>query len=364
MKIYNEVIIDLNGNVIKEDSFMYDGEIIQCKGGGGGPPPPTEAETELTKKQTELLDEQVKQLRKQNELIEELWPTLESYYKGQIDYSQLQLEAAEKLLPLQTELAEQGIELGNIQLEAIKSETERNRALEPVLLEAMGYEKDESGNYVAVEGEQDPLLAQLEERYTKTIAGEEGVSPYLESELAKERAKLEEDLSRRLGPNWRATTPGIQALSDFDTKADLLREEAQQRSIASAGSQYLSARGVMAGEKQQKVSNLLSLTGRTPTLTGGGSTGAGISAGGGIAQGLMSGGGSAMAGISDLRNYYQKQRYDQWAASQGRAAGRTQAMMGGAIAGGMLGAKVGATAGLPGIAIGAGTGLLTGYLLS
>jgi len=322
-------------------------------------PTPSAEEKELTKTQTELVKQQVKQLTRQNDMLERLWPTLEKYYTGQIDYSQLQLEAAKELQPLQTELAKKGVELQSLQLDAIKSETERNRALEPVLLEAMGYEKDESGNYVAVEGEQDPLLAQLEERYTKTIAGEEGVSPYLESELAKERAKLEEDLSRRLGPNWRATTPGIQALSDFDTKANLLREEAQQRAIASAGSQYLSARGVMAGEKQQKVSNLLSLTGRTPVFTGGGSTGAGM--GGGIAQGLMSGGGSAMAGISDLRNYYQKQRYDQWAASQGRAAGRIQAMMGGALGGAQIGATVG---GVPGAVIGGGAGLLAGYLLS
>lgn len=362
MKIYRSIIINItDGNVVSEDSFEYFGQVALCKG-GSSVPKPTEEETELTKKQTELIDEQVKQLERQNELMEKLWPTLEKYYKGQVDYSQMQLDATTELQPLQTELAKQGIELNTLQLDAIKSETERNAALEPVLLEAMGYEKDESGNYTAIEGEQDPLLAQLEERWTGTIEGEEGVSPYLESQLADERAKLEEDLSRRLGPNWQTTTPGMQALSDFDTRADLLREESQQRAISQAGSQYLSARGLMAGEKQQEVGNLLALTGRgtgriTPVSIGG-------SGGGGIPSGLMSGGGSgssASANIANLRDYYQDQRYNKWSAQQGQSAGKTSAMMGGALGGAKIGTMV-----APGVgtAIGAGAGLLAGYLLS
>jgi hypothetical protein len=364
MKIYKRIIIDLNGNTLKEDSFEYSGPIVLAKGGTSYPEPTAE-ETALTEAQTELIAEQVEQLERQNELMEELWPTLRDYYTGQIEYSQLQLEAAETLLPLQTELAEQGIELNALQLDAIKSEIERNAALEPVLLEAMGYEKDESGNYVAVEGEQDPLLAQLEERYTGAIEGKEGVSPYLEKQLADERGKLEEDLSRKLGRNWQSTTPGIKALSDFDTRADLLREEAQQATIASAGSQYFQARGLMAGEQQRKVSNLLSLTGRTPTgVTPTGTAGVGMPTGGGM-TGLMGGGGSSVsANISDLRNYYQQQRYSQWSARQGQRAGQSQAMMGGVLGGATIGAQVGTTAGLPGIAIGAGAGLLAGYLLS
>ena len=320
MKIYHYIKFDLDGNVIEEDFFEYSNAIALCK--TKAPPGPSPAEDELTRMQTELLRTQIEQLDRQNQLMEDMWPQLEEYYSGQIDYAQLQLESAQLLLPLQTELAEQGIELNSLQLDAIKSETERNTALEPVLLEAMGYEKDESGNYVAIEGEQDPLLATLKERYTGAIEGKEGGSPYLEKQLGDERTKLEEDLSRRLGPDWQTSTSGIQAMSDFDTRADLLRTEEQQSTIASAGSQYLSARGLLAGEQQQKVSNISSLmgggtSGVTPTGTIGGG------GGGGIPSGLMGGGGggsSASAGISDLRNYYQTNRYNQWAAKEGQSA--------------------------------------------
>jgi len=362
-KIYTEIRIDISsGETLSESSYLYEGEIAECKGGGNYPQP-TEAEEGLTKAQTELINLQIAQLTKQNDLLDKLWPDIEKYVAGELEYSTLQLESAKILLPLQEELAKQGIELNTLQIDAIKDQLKRNKALEPVLLEAMGYEKDESGNYVAVEGEQDPLLAQLEERYTKTMAGEEGASPYLESQLADERAKLEEDLSRKLGPNWRSSTPGIQALSDFDTRANLLREETQQSAVASAGSQYLSARGLLAGEKQQEISNISALMGGGTGVT---NVSTGIGGGGGIASGLMGGGGgsSASAGISDLRNYYQTNRYNQWAAKEGQSAGRTQAMMGGALGGAMVGAQMGTAGGPYGVAIGAGVGLLAGYLLS
>jgi len=364
MKIYRHIRFDWHGNVIEEDSFEYQGEIAVCKG-GSNPPGISPVEAEMTETQTELLKEQIAQLRRQNELFEDVWPALEEYYKGQIDYAQLQMRFARDLLPLQAELARQGVDLNKLQIEAIKSQTETNIALEPLLLETLGYEKDEAGNYVAVEAEQDPLLAQLEERYKGALAGEGG-SPYLEKELAGERGKLEEDLSRRLGPDWKTTTAGIQALSDFDTKANLLREESQRADTASAGSQYLATRGAMAGEQQQKVANILGLMGRnaggvTPT-TGG--IGGGTSPGGIDLTGLMGGGastGSAFSGLSDLRNYYQTNRYNRWSAEQGQKAGQQQAMMSGMATGATVG-----TYAYPGIgtAVGAGVGLLAGYLLS
>lgn len=348
------------------DSLEDFGDEILSTVGLGSPgieyPEPTEEEKKLTKKQAELIDEQIKQLSRQNELLDKLWPSLEEYYKGQIDYSQLQLESARELLPLQTELAEQGIELNALELDAIKDQIERNAALEPLLLETIGFEKDEEGNYIPVEGEQDPLLATLEERYMGAIEGKEGVSPYLETQLEEERAKLEEDLSRRLGPNWRSTTPGIQAMEEFQSRADMLREEARQSTIASAGSQYLTARGLMAGEKQQKIGNIATLMGKGTAVTPvSGGTGT-ISAGGGMPSGLMGGSGasSVSAGLSDLRDWYQQQRYNKWSLQQGQIAGQKQAMFGGALGGAQIGAKFGPW----GAAAGAGIGLLSGYLLS
>jgi len=363
MKIYKAISIDINGNVISEDSYEYHGIIAECKG-GSSPPPPTEAEEALTEAQTELINQQISQLEHQNELIDEMWPNIEQYIQGQLDYQQLMLESQQHLLPLQTALAEQGIELNSLQMEAIQDQLETSEAIRPALLEAMGYELDEgTGQYVAIEGEQDPLLAQLEERYTAALRGETEISPYLEKQLQDERAKLEEDLSRRLGPNWQTTTPGRQALSDFQTRADLLREEARQSTISSAGSQYLATRGLLAGERQQTISNLASLMGGGTSVPT--SIPTGIGGGGGDLSGLLSGmsgggAGNVSQNIANLRDYYQGQRYDPWLMQQGQQAGQMQAMFGGL----MGGAQVGANFGVPGAAIGGGAGLLAGYLLS
>jgi len=37
MKIYNEVRMDLDGNVVYEDSFWHEGEVAMCMGGGEAP---------------------------------------------------------------------------------------------------------------------------------------------------------------------------------------------------------------------------------------------------------------------------------------------------------------------------------------
>lgn len=449
---------------------------VRFKGGTTYVDKPTETEEKLTATQVELIEQQVAQITKQNELLDELWPTLESYYKAELEaqaellpltaeatkaqteaakaqaetaalqaeataellphqieaakaqtayataqteiatellpyqkeaaiasteaqvaateYAKLQTEAAKALLPLQQELAEQGIELQSLQIDAIKSETERNAAIEPLLLEAMGYEKTAEGNYQAIEGAiSDPILSSLEEQYQSMISGEYE-SPALESQIEKEKSNLENQLSQKLGSNWQTTTAGIQAMSEFDSRADMLRENARQSAQASTGSQYMSYRGLLAGEQQQDVSNLLALTGSTATSTGS-TTGVGdinisdassaitpstastnlgtsqaysTSLGTSGLTGLMSGAdtGSTMTAIEGVKDYYANQRYNQYAAQAGAEAGQSQAMMGGLMGGGQVGASLygaGAVGGPAALGI-AGAGLLAGYLLS
>ena len=40
MKIYNKIVWDKEGNVIEEDSYEYEGPIVELKGSPPSPPPP------------------------------------------------------------------------------------------------------------------------------------------------------------------------------------------------------------------------------------------------------------------------------------------------------------------------------------
>mgnify|MGYP001276031776 CR=1 FL=1 len=40
MKIYNKIVWDKDGNVIEEDSYDYEGPIVELKGSPPSPPPP------------------------------------------------------------------------------------------------------------------------------------------------------------------------------------------------------------------------------------------------------------------------------------------------------------------------------------
>jgi len=83
------------------------------------------------------------------------------------------------------------------------------------------------------------------ERQRKALAGELPVSPALEREIEEQRKRLEEELSARLGPNWRLTTPGQQAWSEFQKRAELLREEARRGQIGTGTGLLLSQAGYL-----------------------------------------------------------------------------------------------------------------------
>jgi hypothetical protein len=69
----------------------------------------------------------------------------------------------------------------------------------------------------------------IAERRARAFAGTEGVSPALERDLAEQKARLDADLARRgIDPT---STPGIEALSRFETEASRRRQEEQERAI-------------------------------------------------------------------------------------------------------------------------------------
>lgn len=162
----------------------------------------------------------------------------------------------------------QEIELQNLQLAELKKQSAWNDALGKMLPTSMGYKSvpNASGGYDLVpmsdterqasmspEQYQDYLNAnKARDLYTKALAGELPVSPALEEEINLQRQNLETSLSGRLGPNWRMTTPGIQAMKSFDSAVNLSREEARRGMLGS------SFQMVMQGQPtptQQQVSN-------------------------------------------------------------------------------------------------------------
>lgn len=130
----------------------------------------------------------------------------------------------------------QEIELQKLQLEAIKAQQAETALLKPYMYQLAGI-KEVDGKLVPMTEEEQLAAMTSSQRkqyevanlqlgqYEKALRGELPLSQAVENELTKQRADLESYMSRKLGPNWQQSTPGIQALAEFDKKANALREE-------------------------------------------------------------------------------------------------------------------------------------------
>lgn len=122
------------------------------------------------------------------------------------------------------------------QLQILQEQRAQNELMKPYLYQLAGI-KEVDGQLVPMTEEEqyatmttaqrqqyDVSKLQLDQ-YSKALKGELPLSQAVENELGKQRADLESYMSRKLGPNWQQSTPGIQALAEFDKKANALREE-------------------------------------------------------------------------------------------------------------------------------------------
>ena len=183
MKIYNYIKMDIDGNVIEEDSYNYHGGVAECKGSAPAVPPPTEEEKALQK---------------------------------------------ETLLQLQ-------------------ESRELQKQFLPILMQTSGYKYDDEGNvtkmgYDEYLGTLDPAMRTqyenlnlIQEQTSKALRGEMDVSPSLEQGLTDRRQRMEQNLSRRLGSNWGLSSAGIKSMEEFDKSADALREQARHGAINQYG---------------------------------------------------------------------------------------------------------------------------------
>jgi len=95
----------------------------------------------------------------------------------------------------------------------------------------------------------------LEEKALLAARGELPLSPMVQEQFAAQEQQLEETLSRRLGPNWRETTPGIQALEAFRQRRDIVTDEMRRGETTASTSLLGSREGLMAGIGGQNLAN-------------------------------------------------------------------------------------------------------------
>ncbi len=89
-------------------------------------------------------------------------------------------------------------------------------------------------------GKQQQTVNQLLlDRTQQAIRGELPVDPNLESQFGRTEAVLRESLRKNLGPGYDTSTPGIQALADFNRRKQETIYQAQHGEIGSAGAQAI-----------------------------------------------------------------------------------------------------------------------------
>lgn len=192
MKIYNKIVLDSLFNVVEEDSYEHDGEVALCKGGSPAPPPPTAEEIEIT----------------------------------------------------------------DLQIKLLKEEIERNKKMEPVLLEAAGLGVNADGTYYRLPEAVDELSELYKARSIKALKGEDGVSPALSRGIEAYKAETTQSLASRLGPDWEQTTAGQQALSSMASTGSLLEEEARRGAIGQGEGLLSNRQQLLQSLQNQQVSNI------------------------------------------------------------------------------------------------------------
>jgi len=153
-------------------------------------------------------------------------------------------------------------------------------AMQPLMLQGMGYQQNADGTITQLSQEQQyaAMSPQQQQQYDlqqaaydrqmAAYAGELPVSPALEADLQKQQEMIGERLSQSLGPDWMNSTSGQQAMSEFQTKAELLREESRRGAMSTQAGIYGGMSQLGSGSQQQMLGNLGSYPGATSGLFG------------------------------------------------------------------------------------------------
>jgi hypothetical protein len=214
-------------------------------------------------------------------------------------------------------------ELLDLQRKQIEKSAKEQELLAPILYKSLGIEPqyDDKG---AVVGYKEGALAERKrgiesmflDRSEAALKGELPINPALTRDLDEQEGTLRERLYKQLGPGWETSTPGIEALANFNKRKSELFDASRRGDLTLAESLGLAREGAglnTFGATMSAGNRFL------PTAQGAASGAAGY---GGAAQALAS---NRLAEYSgSLQSYQIEQQNNPWAGvfgGVGRLAG-------------------------------------------
>ncbi len=333
MKIYNKIVFDMTTmDTIEEDSFEYHGDIIECKGGSTvvqAPAPVKPAGP--SPQEVKIQEAQLAAMEKQAQMQEQLTPYLlaSSGYLQDPEGNITRDPAYEAQIAQEQDIRQQGLGFQQEQMEMARQNQAMQAKMMPFMLESMGYQTDPTTGEISripvQEQEPDELSKQLYENALAASRGELPVSAGVTGTIGKQRQKLQEDLSRRLGSSYADTTPGIQSLQEFDKNAEMLKSDVQRGLMTDTQAMTNAREGLMAGLGRQDMGDIQSLLGGQPFgLQAPGQSGAQRFS---MASGIPGMFGNVSAGYGGLLQPYQAQRGMEMQGGLANASNQMQASM-------------------------------------
>lgn len=161
------------------------------------------------------------------------------------------------------DLQRQQAEFIQQQRELLAEQSEMQEQLAPLLYEAAGLtpQIDSSGKITGFTRTPDPNAEQRQEletafleRSLAAVKGELPVNPALIRDLDDQEKLLRERLRKQLGPGFENSTPGIQALSEFNERRNLILDASRRGDLTLSESLSLAR----SNEEQAFVQNFLS----------------------------------------------------------------------------------------------------------
>lgn len=172
------------------------------------------------------------------------------------DYLPQQAELAQTAMDLNQRVVEGQLSMQDAQLEYQKESLEMASATQKALLGYLNKPKS------ALEQRMEEVGLLQADYIEKALKGELPVSEATMQTEEEERAQLAESLSRKMGSNWQTTTAGIQAMSEFDQRWEVIKDAERRGTIQSGMGSLISGAGVAEGTNAQQFQQLLGLAGQ------------------------------------------------------------------------------------------------------
>lgn len=110
-----------------------------------------------------------------------------------------------------------------------------------------------------LQAQQDQITGLMQERTLKALRGELPVDPALERQLSEGRLTLGATLRSNLGSGYETSTPGIQALADYDKRAEELRMASRKDELYNTNQLQLAGQQFGTQIDQMRLGNVVGL---------------------------------------------------------------------------------------------------------